>query len=234
MVGKEAQARLIAEWERQPFAARFVSLSGDASASQQKFLDQFLREVTPFDCLKIGGWHPNENQLSDVVAALFDQSWRHGHSFTILDALMEAASAKTSSPAVAFIKSLSATERHDFSVKREQAGEHSRADVDLCGRNFLVRIEHKIRGGSETYDHANKAQTERLLGDALERATSLQIQKAHACCILLTPEGYEATARDFVALSFGEFAKTITKALHSRSDEGAASIKGFLNFYRRL
>jgi hypothetical protein len=225
---------LLDEWERQPFASGFLPLSSNASASQHEFFDRFLREVIPFDCLKIGGWRPNENQLSDVVAAFFDHTWGHDHSFAIFDALVDTVWDKISSPAIAFIKSLSGAERYGFSVKREQSGEHSRADIDLCGRNFLVRIEHKVRGGFETYGHGNIPQTERLLDDAKMRAESLQIETSHVCCVLLTPEGHAAMAQDFVALSFDAFAETVANAMKSCSDECATSIRGFLNFYRRL
>ena len=97
-----------------------------------------------------------------------------------------------------------------------------------------MRIEHKIRGGSETYGNRNKPQTDRLMEDALERAKLLQIEKDNVCCVFLTPEGHAATSSKFITLSFSDFADTLARSLQSRLDGCAVSIKGFLNCYRRL
>ncbi len=215
-------SRLIAQWERQPFAGAFLPLTLKARLADQAFLDQYVLEVRPFDCFMIGGWRPNENQLSDVIAGLFDQNWGHDHSPAIFDSFLKVARGKSASPAIDYIQSLSRNERHNFSVKREQSGADSRADIDIYGQNFLVRIEHKIRGGSETLVR-RKGQASRLLGNAIDRAKLLQIDKMNVCCVFLTPEGRAASIRDFIPLSFGDFADGIAECIRQALSPASCS-----------
>src|SRR5207302_8418019 len=94
-----------------------------------------------------------------------------------------------------------------LSVRRERWGYSSRADIDIFTRGhdaFLVRIEHKIRGGTETFV-AGKAQTPRLWNDAIERRSKeLRIDPGNVIGIFLSPGGEPAISRDFGVMSFAE------------------------------
>lgn len=63
------------DWEGRPFAAKYVPMDGVCRSQCQGFLERFVIERQQLDCLAIGGWQPKENQLSDVVAAVFEPTW---------------------------------------------------------------------------------------------------------------------------------------------------------------
>ena len=120
-------------------------------------------------------------------------------------------------------------------VRRERRGDSSRSDIDVYTRGsdaFLIRIEHKIRGTLI----GGKYQTERLKEDA----GNFGIDSKRVIGIFLTPAGEPAEDREFVALSYKEFANAVTRAVVSGHPAAAgistavASVLGFMSFYRRL
>jgi hypothetical protein len=206
-------------------------------------LDSFIREIEPFDCLLIAGWSPNENQLSDVIAALFDQRWGHPFAISILSNVLDALVANSSLSMVraAYFKQSLDPETTQIFVRREKQGDLSRADIDIYTRGpdaFLVRIEHKIRGGSETVV-GEKGQTFRLLKDAVGLARELRISADNVIGIFLSPGGDAAESRKFGTLSFEEMSKAVRSAITAAAPKGAElsraaeSILGFMCFYGR-
>ena len=103
-----------------------------------------------------------------------------------------------------------------------------------------MRIEHKIRGGTETFI-GDKAQTPRLWKDAIEqRSKELGIEPVNVIGIFLSPGGEPAASPDFGALSFAEFADAVRAAIAdvlvgAKGIPGAAalSVLGFMSFYGR-
>src|SRR5580704_3110751 len=202
-------------WTLQPFAKSFESLAEDSTA-HRSLLQLFTYDVEPFDCLQIGGLQPNENQLSDVIAALFDQNW--GHPFAlpilkrILDALLRKGShSRATSDSILRLQDSLVPDHTSILVKRERRGDASRADIDVYapGSNgFLVCIEHKIRYGAETFI-AGEYQTHRLFRDAVTRAAQLHSARENVIAVFLTPGGEKATNADFAVLTCRVFADAI-------------------------
>jgi len=202
----------------------------------QEFLVRFLKELQPFefDCCDIGGWHPNENELSNVIAAIFNPRRQHGFAGASLDALLDLIAAKTSlgsvKETIAYIKALKPEDKYELKVIREGAGEVSRSDIELVGRNFLICIEHKLRGVAETTHENGQAQTVRLLKDVKKKLAS---DTQPVIGILLSPEGKPAVSEQFTAIKFGELATAVASAISNSWKPAAASIRGFMAYYGR-
>jgi hypothetical protein len=127
-------------------------------------------------------------------------------------------------------------------VGRERWGTASRADIDVYRRGpegFLICIEHKIRGGEETFIE-ERFQTDRLWDDADGRATSLGIDTKNIIAIFLSPDGKDAHNKHFVPLKFVEFSSAVTAAVtetcakNKLSSTAGASILGLMSFYGKV
>jgi hypothetical protein len=239
-------------WRGQSFATSTKSLM-ENTADHEALLRSFVFKVEPFDCFLIANWRPNENQLSDVILALFDRNWGHPFALPILQGILGTLLSKRLSAEtrdlVMHIRSSLDRDRPQILVRRERWGSSSRADIDICSRGangFLLCIEHKVRGGKETFID-DKFQTERLWEDAVGvdgRAAHLEIDSKRVIAIFLTPDLEPARCNQFVSLSFGEFADAATTAVTAylavtdrpsdAATSAATSILGFMNFYRRI
>ncbi|HEX4409965.1 MAG TPA: PD-(D/E)XK nuclease family protein [Xanthobacteraceae bacterium] len=218
----------------------------DDSADSERLLTSFISQIDPFDCFSIAGWQPNENQMSNVIAAIFNDNWGHNYGQNVLKEVLSvlhnnASLTKTQSSTVKRIVRFLSRGRRRFSIKREQRGDLSRADIDIFSPegNFLVRIEHKIRFGTETYIKGSR-QTDRLTVDARSLVDELQISPDNIIFILLSPEGKPAANREFGSISYAQFAeaikRTVIRKIHSKRqvDSSAMTILGFAQFYGRL
>jgi hypothetical protein len=242
--GLTSAQRLLGSWQQQPFAAPYEKIQRDNS-EHHHFLAEAVRECELFDCLLIGGWRPNENELSDVVAALLSPTWGHGFWRHALKNLLVAIHEKLPKRKSTRIRNVAEqiSKRIDADsgivVGREHWGENSRADIDVYGSGFFLRIEHKTRYGAETPHSSGVAQTERLFKDAAAYAALLGIAPENVLAVLLSPNGQQASSSDFCAISYREFATSIRKAITDsiegidRLPRAAESILGFLNFYGR-
>jgi hypothetical protein len=240
---------VLGSWADQSFSRSFRSLL-ENQADHEALLYSFISKIEPFDCLLIAGWQPVENQLSDVIAALFNAKW--GHPFSqgilhfILGALLrnEALLMETRDLIIHIQHSLEKYRMQTF-VRRERRDSASRADIDVYApgpEGFLLRIEHKTRGGRETVVNGIY-QTQRLWRDAVcegGRAARLGIDQNRVIGVFLTPDGEPAKSSHFLALSFDEFADAVIDAVTvgsaggaERPSSAAASILGFMSFYRR-
>jgi hypothetical protein len=233
-------------WASQLFARSFRSLSNDTTV-HRALLQSFVSEIAPFDCFLIAGWEPTENPLSDAIAALFDSNWGHPFAQRILHHTLGAVASNGSfsraqADKIRHVQESFAFIRPQIFVSREQRGDSSRADIDVYSPGsdgFLVRIEHKVRDGSET-TIAGKDQTLRLWEDAIKRAGQLGIDREYVFNIFLSPGGDPAAYSEFGVLSFHELSDAVRAAVIDISPEAktisgaAASILGFMGFYRRM
>jgi hypothetical protein len=82
-------------------------------------------------------------------------------------------------------------------VRREQAGDESRVDVEVAARGmFIIHIENKIRAAEGLY------QTAREWADLLKRAKSLEIPSNAIHAFFLTMDDTSADNPKFVSLSW--------------------------------
>jgi hypothetical protein len=258
--GPNGATRLFAEWDdifgyrtatnvlekwKQEFLDEEMYLIRECSTSNEAILRSFVHEVMPFDCLAIGGWKPNENRLSDVVASLFSTNWNHPFAVPILRCVFNAliSDAADLSPgrrnSIERLRSSFDRSPLQIFVWRERPGALSRADIEIfvSGKEpMLITIEHKVRDGEETLIDGVQ-QTIRLWDDAVARAEQLGVPADRVIGIFLTPGGDLPTNDKFVPMSFQAFAEAVCAGVKGHPDkhisEAAMSILGFMNFYRR-
>jgi hypothetical protein len=232
-----AARRILSDWQRQPFSGNYSRTTVEQMEVHANLLQSFMAKMEPFDCFQVARWRPGENQLSDVIAALFDEGWGHGFSKGILRQLLThfavASKRQAHQRAVAQIQACLDAHEGRLFVRREQRGDSSRADIDIYRGDFLVRIEHKIRGGRET-EVGGIAQSKRLWEDSRKRAASIGIPEANVLAIMLSPESRKAKDESFLAMSFRDFAAAVTTSLKGNDSAPAVSILGFVNFYGRV
>jgi hypothetical protein len=232
-------------WQEQPFAAYFKSLIEEDTGVHRALFEKFVCEIQPFDCLSIAGWQPTENELSDVIAALFSQSWGHTFGPEVLKHLLSFLISKEVLCEMACEsakRSVSSLDKDtQIFVRREHWSSSSRADIDIytTGPNgCFLRVEHKIRDNRETFI-GGKHQTDRLWVDAVTRAASLGLNQENVIGIFLTPGGDPAMSRNFISLSFVEFANVVTNAVSGMTgrttglSNAVSSVLGFMSFYGR-
>jgi hypothetical protein len=235
--GASQSDALLANWDQQPFAKLYKF---EHPEHHWALLSSAIYENHLFDCFQIAAWDPDENNLSDVIAALFDRTWGHNYFTPILRAILETIAEKLEGRRELVAKIVKYINAGEIRVvaQRECRGEESRSDIDVFGAQFFLRIEHKLRGGTETIVR-NKSQTDRLLNDAMSRADKLGIDRDNVIAILLSPEESHAKNRSFISLTFEEFASAVCEAvaasegIKSSFPPAAASILGFATFYGR-
>jgi hypothetical protein len=222
--GGSAARQTLNEWP-QPFASRYLHLLDDRT-DHHELLAEAIRDRGLFDCFSIAKWRPNENRLSDVIAALFDPGWGHEYWLPILKSVLAKLHEKAPGQPIASVRESLDGMQARVRVRREVRGSMSRADIDIYGPDFVVRIEHKLRGGSETIV-SGEPQTNRLARDAGD-------SNLKTILVYLSPEGGRSEKRDFIPLSFRELAEAVAKALGLvKLTPIQASIVGFIDFYGR-
>jgi hypothetical protein len=202
-----------------------------------QLLSLHASQIGGFDCFGIGGWRPNENQLSDIVAALFDPKRGHGLGLRILQVfLIHLLNYPLSSAQRIRVRNVAHSIQvtgSDVTVKRERIGLSSRADIEVWGNDFLLIVEHKVARGKETFGHATH-QTFRLEHDFATKAAQFGIEASHIVMIFLTPEGMLPHNPEFIPVSFELLSKAIAEVVEQEHTPVARSILGFCEFYRRL
>lgn len=186
------------------------------------------KSLSRFDIFRTVGFYADENHLSDAIAALLNPQGHHQLDLLPLVKLLETIKVKAPQSNAEQILTVLPENRPYIFVHRERPEERTRPDITIIGRDFIIFIENKVRGGMETV-RWNTFQTIRqweVLEDKYEHLYPLRL------AVFLSPEGKSAAAKNFVALSVSEMAIALRKAvIEVKNCPYQSSIEAFLDFY---
>lgn len=186
------------------------------------------QRLSNFDIFRKAGFQADENMLSDAIAALLDPRESHYLGIWPLQKLLDKIETKAPASAAGVIKTRLEQNQPYIRVFREKREEKTIPDLEICGNDFLIFIENKIRGGQETY-RGNQWQTDRQWA-ILQRKS--EIHGTSILAIFLTPEGKPARNPNFVSLSVNEIITSLREAVvAAQYCPYAHSIQTFLDFY---
>jgi hypothetical protein len=179
------------------------------------------RKLTRFDPYIVSGYKPSENNFSDSLKRLFDPTEHHGFSHIALRALIEAIEIKYPAKATAILEALDdeirETDGQSIRLDRERP---NRVDISIVGKSFIVFIENKKRGGSETQSAGGRQQVEnqQVALDAL--GNKLGVPEDRRLGIFLNPEGNTPSAPKYLLLSTRELASALRRELDANASHG--------------
>lgn len=179
--------------------------------NSMKLLNSFKSSnIHSFKIFNIAGFTANEKNLSDAIAALLDPIQTHQLNLLPLKNVLKAIQHRAPAKISFILRHLN--DREGFILlEREKNGSDTIPDISISSKNFLIFIENKKRGGSETVRH-NTYQTERQWRRLLSRGKEMGLNEKGLLGIYLTPEGGKPTNSNFVSLSAGELVTAIRKA----------------------
>jgi hypothetical protein len=202
----------------------------DNIAELAQLLERFKQSgVYRFNIFRKLDIYANEHHLNDVIGQILDPRKNEPYARLILS---EVLNQFPSSPAAQNIRSL-IEEGVPYSVYREYDMYNSIPDICLRSDKFMVFIENKMRGGTETGLIGD--QTVRHWAGLCAEATRLNISSDCLLGIFLTPEGALASSENFEPISSSDFRGAIEKALQPDiSLWHKYNILSFLDFYQEV
>lgn len=183
-----------------------------------------------FDIFRAAGFVATENGLSDAVASLVNPKGAHCLGIWPLRMLL----GKLRHRAPARVRAISRRLNRstgDIQVLRELHEETTIPDIEVVSGEFLIFIEHKLRGGEETYVN-DEPQTIRQWKALENKCKRHGIPIERCLAIFLTPEGKQPAANEFVSLSVEELVSAFLDALKmAQKCPCKHSIEAFLDYY---
>jgi len=173
--------------------------------------------------------YANEHHLNDVIAQILDPRKNEPYARLILSEVLnqfpKSAAAKNIERLV--------NDGVPYAVYREYDMYNSIPDICLSSEKFMIFIENKMRGGTETGIIGN--QTVRHWAGLSAEAARLNIPSDCLLGIFLTPEGDLASSENFQPISSADFRGAIEKALQPDiSAWHKYNILSFLDFYQEV
>ena len=221
------------------FSFQQKNLGNSFLKHKQKKLSQSKRVVEifktnnlhHFDIFRKAGFTANENSLSDAIAAILDPNETHGLGINpilgVLDQLK-----KSNPQKIEHIQKLVKNNQFQIVVHRERHEENTIPDIEISCSEFVIFIENKVRGGTETTGSLNIWQTNRQWDALLSRGRDLDMPKENLLAVFLTPEGKKAKNKHFIPLSISDMVNALhSPVLKSINPNTRRSLQAFLHYY---
>ena len=188
------------------------------------------RQLNYFDIFRKAGFIANENSFSDAVAAMLDPKERHQSGVNPLLQVLENLTEYNTSK-IKMLKSLIRKNKSHIVLHRERHEGNTIPDIEIVCSDFLIFIENKIRGGSETLING-LWQTDRQWEALISRSRNLNIPEENLLAIFLTPEGKAPKNSHFVSFSVAELVSALRcSVINIQNNNIKYSLLAFLNFY---
>lgn len=188
------------------------------------------KQLHHFDIFRKAGFIANENSLSDAIAAILDPRENHQLGINPLLQLLEHFTDYNPSKIKA-IKGLIRNNKSHIVLHRERREGNTIPDIEIVCSDFLIFIENKIRGGSETLIDG-LWQTDRQWEALIRRSRILNIPKENILALFLTPEGKAPKNGHFIPLSVTELVSALRYSIISLPNiDTKCSLLAFLNYY---
>lgn len=231
-------SRLLATW-RPLYEQHAAAQAPDLDAAERVLAALRKSGLGRFDLLRIARFLPDEDTLSDILAAVLNPRQGHGLGTRPLQALLLAVRgrrrlAKRHAIRIDRLLRLVEEDAGQITVIRERNEQATRPDIAVFGPSFALFIENKRRGGRETPHPSGLGQTERQQQALERRAQRLGLApETDVLGVLLSPEGHRASSAEFVPLTCVELAGSLRRVLPEGAPEDhvLAAVSAFLTFY---
>lgn len=170
------------------------------------------------------GFYPDENNLSDALAFLFDPNENHKLRTKPLEILLRIIDKKKYANLIKKIR----LGINEISVFREFSEEKTRLDIEIIGKEFIIFIENKVWVGSETIIN-NEYQTNREWKALIKKYEYFRVPPENCICVYLTPQGKKAKNKHFIPVRVDTLISELLKNLKDEND--IDDIRAFLEFY---
>ncbi|WP_300463666.1 PD-(D/E)XK nuclease family protein [Desulfobacula sp.] len=189
------------------------------------------KKLHHYDLFRIAGLTPTENQLSDALASLLNPKSAHKLGIEPLRNVLSTIENRHKNVS-AIISTLDSAE---VQIIREYHLGDTIPDIAIISDKFIIFIENKIRGGSETYSTA--PQTERQWKKLLKMGKMKGIKEQYLLGIFLSPEEDKyPLENNFIPMSVSKVVMAIKKAIvnsehRATNSDTITNIECFLNYY---
>jgi hypothetical protein len=208
----------------------------EAINAANAFLEDFRNSgIDTFDPLRIAGFFPDENRLSNAFAAVLelDKEQIDGLGrkslIELLGVLIERDPKK-----IGPIRDLLRDEKVQYKVHREYYQGITRPDIAILSAEFAIIVENKIRGGSETFIR-DEFQTDRQWQKLQEYGLANKIPEEHLLGLLLSPEGVSPSSSAFIRVSKTDLTSAMFRAVGEPTESEALSgLRALLHYYDRV
>jgi len=176
--------------------------------------NNIYRKFIKFDLFKTLRINLKENQISDMISFVLNSQNIKCAKYILIDILKEAQQYASKKQVVKLEKIINAvmdTNDHFIKVKREYPGNISRIDIRIFSKSFVVDIEMKYDGGSETYIN-REYQTKREYEDLKIFAERNKIDNYIG--LYISPFGNFPASPNFISLPLYKLAEIIINWLN--------------------
>ena len=191
------------------------------------------RNIFRYDVFRKAGFLPEENNLSDALASIFDPKEMHGLGVMPLKKLIQVVQKKCKRGENSITNELIEANKNRISVTREKIEEGTRPDIEIVCPDFIIFIENKMFGGQETKSSDGEWQTDRQW-IALKAKCIRYSLHAHrrGIGVLLSPDGHVPKSNNFISITVDELTEPIKFALSKEPRrQEIYSLLAFLDFY---
>jgi len=181
-------------------------------------IDKLIMSFNPLDVM-LKNYYPNEDDHSNLMAALLDPTKKHGLGtagiYKLLD-IVVGRKKSMESKCAAIRKAINAEGR--VQVKTRQRGKLSVPDIELFGQNFGIVIENKRSFGLE-HKTVSGWQTENEFTDSTDK------KKEHILHVFIHPIGIAPKSRYFVLLDRQDIKDWYRRIAEQAKDQKLRAIK---------
>ena len=210
--------RLVANFDHRKYLAKKKENFRKAKQLIESFKNNDIyKKFVKFDLFKMLKLKLSENQISDIVAFVLNPQKTTYAKDILLDILKEAqqyASQEQSSIVKKLLTAVVNTNENLIRVKREYPGSKSRIDIRIFSRFFVVDMEMKVDGGSETYI-AGEYQTRREYDDLKRFAEKNKIENYIG--LFISPFGCCPASTNFISFPLYRLAEIIINCINRKS-----------------
>jgi hypothetical protein len=215
---------LLLDFASRPDLLNFLETEYNKATNLLEYFNK--NRINRFDPFRIAGFVACEDNFSNVIAAIFNPRSSHGLGNSPLKLVLNKLLLQKFEKVQPILKALE--ESNEYHVNKRPHRKSSHPDIVISSDRFIIYIENKLRGRSETII-SGKPQTARQKEDLQQRANQTGV---HWLGIFLTPEYKPPMDEDFLSLSAAQLVSAIREALDETDDHSTrGSIEAFLNFY---
>lgn len=224
--------RVLVSFQQKNLGNSFIKHKQKKLSQSKRVIEIFnTNNLHYFDVFRKTGFTANENSLSNAIAAILDPNETHGLGINPILGVLNQLKNRNHQK-IKNIQKLVKNNKSQIVVHRERREGNTIPDIEISCSEFVIFIENKVRGGSETTGSLNIWQTNRQWDALLSRGRDLDIPQKNLLAIFLTPEGEKAKNKHFVSLSVSDMVVALQSSVRkSINPNTRRSLQAFLHYY---